>query len=476
MNLASLRNTLRKYWFLAGIVLLAVAAVVVWLNQSQPIDNAKFKTSTAALGSLTSSVGATGTVRAGQSATLVWNTSGKVASVTTRIGDKVSPNQVLANLEQDSLPRQLILAQADLITTSQSLDNLTQSSSVLASAMQALSQANQKVKDAQDAYDSLTRKRVSDQLIQDTLDQITQAQQQLKQIEYIYNRFLGYKNMADGRSAKAQMTINITNIKQNIASLTAKYNWYTSKATPIDIEKAQAALNVAVAAQQDAERGLERVKTGANADDLAAARAKVAAAQATMDLGKIIAPFAGTLTKAQTLVGDQVTAGQIAFRVDDLTKLMVDMQISEVDINNIVINQPVTITFDAIPDKVYNGQVTNVNQATKAGQGGANFGVTVMISDADELVKPGMTASVAITVKQVGDALLIPNKAVRMLDGQRVVYILKNNLPIPVNIRVGAIADSYSQVVGGDLKVGDLIIENPPAASNNAAQVPSPTP
>jgi HlyD family secretion protein len=476
MNLAGLRNTIRKYWFLVGIVLLGVAAVTVWLTQSQTTTNPKFQTSTAALGSLTSSVGATGTVRAAQSATLVWNTSGRIENVYAALGARVNAGQPLADLAQDWLPQNLIIAQADLVTAIQSLDSLTQSNSVTASAMQKLSLANQNVKDAQDAYDSLTRKRVSDQLIQDTLDQITKAKKQLKQIEYIYNRFLGYKNMADGRSAKAQMTINITNLKQNITSLTAKYVWYTSTATPIEIEKSQAALNLAIAAQKDAEREMERVKNGASPDDLAAARARVAAAQATINLSKIITPFNGTITKVPAQPGDRVSPGQVAFRLDDLTKLMVDMQISEVDINNITINQPVAITFDAIPNKVYNGEVTKVNQAAKAGQGGVNFGVTVMITDADELVKPGMTASVMITVKQVGDALLAPNKAVRMLDGQRVVYILKNNLPLPVNIRVGAIADNYSQIVGGDLKPGDLIIENPPAATNNIPLDPIPTP
>jgi HlyD family secretion protein len=476
MSLASLRKINIKYWLLSGLVLLGAIAFFIWTNQSLFTSTAKYQTAAAKRSSLTSSIGATGIVRAAQSATLLWKTGGKVAAVNANINDKVSADQLLASLAPDSLSQNIILAQADLLTSQQNLDTLQQSNSSTATAMQNLSQANQKVKDAQDAYDSLTRTRVPDQVIKNTLDQLNKAQDQLKRIEGIYNYFLGYSHMAEGRPAKAQLTINITNIKQNIANLTAQYNWYTSKASAIDILKAQAALNVAIAAQEDAQRAMDRVKNGTNPDDVTAAKAKVFGAQATVNLSKIIAPFNGTLTKSQVQVGDRVSAGQIAFRMDDLTKLMVDMQISEVDINNVTIGQPVTITFDAIPNKIYNGVVSKVNLAAKAEKTGVNFGVTVTITDADELVKPGMSAAVTITVKQVGDALLVPNLAIRMLNGQRVVYILKNDLPVQVNIRLGATADNNSQVVGGDLKEGDLIILNPPVASNTVSATPVPTP
>ena len=59
----------------------------------------------------------------------------------------------------------------------------------------------------------------------------------------------------------------------------------------------------------------------------------------------------------------------------------------------------------------------------------------------------------------------MPNRAVRQVNGKRVVYILKDKLPVSVEIRLGATSDSNSEVVGGDLKEGDLIILNPPSSS-----------
>ena len=80
-----------------------------------------------------------------------------------------------------------------------------------------------------------------------------------------------------------------------------------------------------------------------------------------------------------------------------------------------------------------------------------------VIIDPDENVKPGMTAAVNIVVNQLDDVLLIPNRAVRIKDGERVVYVLIDGKPTAVEITLGASSDTMSEVIDGDLKVGDLI-------------------
>jgi HlyD family secretion protein len=142
--------------------------------------------------------------------------------------------------------------------------------------------------------------------------------------------------------------------------------------------------------------------------------------------------------------------------------LLVDVEISEIDINSIEIGQPVTMSFDAILGKSYNGVIVEVDQTGSIVQGAVNFTVTVELTDADEFVKPGMTAAVTILVKEVKDVLVVPNRAVRVVDGQRVVYILKDGVPEAVKVRLGSSSDTDSEVVGSELKAGDLIILNPP--------------
>jgi HlyD family secretion protein len=223
---------------------------------------------------------------------------------------------------------------------------------------------------------------------------------------------------------------------------------------------------------EDAQRAYDRVKDGPNPADLAAAEARVNAAQATLNMARLIAPFSGTITDAHLLPGDQVTAGALGFRVEDLSSLLVDVEVSEVDINRISVGQSVTLTFDAILGSEYHGEVTQVAQSGDTIQGAVNFMITVRITDPDAQVKPGMTAAVNITVEKLSDVLLIPNRAVRLVDGKRVVYVLRNNLPVQVDIRLGSSSDTMSVLAGGDIKQGDLIILNPPVIFNTGGGPP----
>jgi HlyD family secretion protein len=95
--------------------------------------------------------------------------------------------------------------------------------------------------------------------------------------------------------------------------------------------------------------------------------------------------------------------------------------------------------------------------------GVVNFTVTVELDDPDEQVRPGMTSAVNIVIEQIDEAMLIPNRAVRVVDGERVVYILKNGQLEPVQVTLGASSNLYSEVVDGDLNAGDTLVLNPPS-------------
>lgn len=464
MNLASLKKVNRKTWFLALGGLGLVALLGVWALKTLTSSQATaYQTTPVTRGNLTALVGATGSVRAAQSATLTWQASGRVEQVNALIGAEVAPDQVLATLAQDSLPAQIVLAEADLVTAQRELENLTQSNIQVAQAMQNLATARQAVKDAQDKVDfyagTALYGRVQGEVIEDVADQIDQAQAQLKFYQWVDNRY--YKNTGDELRRKAEMNLNLTNSQANLDNLVAKYNWYTGKPSEIQMEQLQAALNLAKAQEADAQRELDRLNDGENVDDLSAAQAKVAAAQAAQNLARVLAPFRGVLTQAQPQPGDRVTAGEVAFQIDNLSQLLIDLQVSEVDINSVSVGQPVTITFDAIQGRTYQGQVEKVDLSGNQNQGAVDFAVTIVLLDADELVRPGMTAAVTITVKESQDVLLIPSRAVRVSAGQRVVYVLKADQAVPVVVRLGATAEGVTEVVGGDLQAGDLIILNP---------------
>jgi HlyD family secretion protein len=60
-------------------------------------------------------------------------------------------------------------------------------------------------------------------------------------------------------------------------------------------------------------------------------------------------------------------------------------------------------------------------------------------------------------------SFLLQNRAVRLVDGERVVYVLENEQPVKKGVMLGSSSDTTSVITGGDIKEGDVIILNPPA-------------
>jgi HlyD family secretion protein len=74
-----------------------------------------------------------------------------------------------------------------------------------------------------------------------------------------------------------------------------------------------------------------------------------------------------------------------------------------------------------------------------------------------------MTSAVNIVIEQIDEALLIPNRSVRVVDGERVVYTLNDGMLEPAPVTLGASSDLYSEVIDSDLQAGDTIVLNPPS-------------
>lgn len=412
-----MRNFLKRFRTILLLLLIAVGAVSVWAFTQRRAAQATstYQTATVGRGNLTATIGATGTVRAKQTATLIWQAAGAVDTVNVKVGDNVPADFVMAYLKKTSLPQSVILAEADLADAQTSLNELLNSDTALAQSTIAL-------RDAQEDYDKAAnwRKELNGKI-------------HIKKI--IYKTFGNRK---------------IPVLKE--------YRGYADATT---IAKADEDVALALAKLEDAQREFDRLSAG-NAAQIAAAQARVDAAQATLNLARVIAPFSGIVTESYPLSGDQVGAGATAFRLDDLSSLYVDVEVSEVDINTVTIGQPVTLTFDAILGREYQGEVVEVAKVGNAVSGVVNFTVTVELTNADDLVKPGMTAAVNIVVKQLQDVTLVPNRAVRLVDGQRVVYLLVNDKPVKTEITISSSSDTMSAVSGDTVKANDTIILNPP--------------
>jgi HlyD family secretion protein len=297
------------------------------------------------------------------------------------------------------------------------------------------------------------------------------AKDRLDKAQTAYNNTHAQAYINNSNQAAAYNTLYTAQQAYNTAWY--YYSLYSQAPTQNNMDQAQATLDLANTTLKNAQIYLAALTggtvpadaTGSNLFNLNQARLAVQIAQANLDSTQITAPFDGTVTEVNSMVGDQVSPATSAFRLDDLSKLKVDVQVSEVDINTVQVGQLVTLTFDGVAGKTYHGKVEEADQVGNAVQGAVNFTVTVVLTDPDASVKPGMTATVSIIVKQLSNVLLVPNRAVRLVNHQRVVYVLQNGQPQMVTITLGVTSDTQSEVASGDLKVGDAIILNPLSSS-----------
>lgn len=454
------KSSRKILWIIGILVVLAVAAVIVITRMNkQNAASASVQTQLIEKGDLLAIVGATGSVRANQTTTLIWQTSGRVATINITAGDPVAAGQTLAELAETSLPQNVILAKAELVNAQRSLNNLVSSNANQAQAQLNLANAQQAYNNAiWNKQGSNTSRVINPDQVDAASAAVTLAHDKVDKAQQYYDRFA---ENADSDPLKAGALSNLANAKIALTTAQKTLNYYTQSPNTQEVSISEGKIALAKAQLDDAQREWDRLKEGTDPDDIAAAQARINSIQATIDMSRLTVPFDGTVTDVKNLPGDQVNAGSVAFRVDDLSRMLVDVMVPEVDINSIKVGQEVDMTFDAISNRAYTGKVVEVALVGTTSAGVVNFEVTIEILDADNQVLPGMTAAVNIIISNLQDILLIPNRAVRLVDGKRVIYLMKNGIQTAVEIEIGSSSDTMSEFISGDVKEGDVIILNP---------------
>ena len=467
----------QKTWIVVGAVLVViVGAVLVFANlraqgstgSAAGTGTSAYQTTTVQLGTLTSTVEGTGTVRSKLSAIINWVSSGQVDQVNANIGDQVKANTVLATLVQDSTQSNL---QTALLTAQQNLAQLTAPDSI-ANARLAITTAQTNLINAQAAVNNLQYWQ-NPALVKNYYANYVLAKANLDKAQTNYDNTHAGQYINNANEAAAYNSLYIAQQAFNNAKY--YYSLYSQAPTQNQQTQAQANLDLANATLKNAQVYLAALTggtvtpdaTGSDLLKLEQAQLAVTTAQENLNAARLTAPFDGTVTQSNAIPKALVTAGTQAFRVDDLSNLVIDVQVVEVDINHVQIGQPATVTFDAIPNKTYTGKVLSTDLAGTSVQSSVNFNVNVQITNADAQVKPGMSANVTIITNKVENALLVPNTSIFTdTNGGQFVYLVQNGATTKVPVTLGAVSDSLTQITGSSLKSGDTIVLSFASASS----------
>lgn len=218
-------------------------------------------------------------------------------------------------------------------------------------------------------------------------------------------------------------------------ALTAAINAVTNakQSATSQINSAQNQINSAQAAWQQAQATLAQQKAKAQPADINAAKAQllsaegtVAAAQTALENTILKAPADGTITKIDTKVGQQATAMQPVFVLQNINALHSEAYVSESNVASLKIGQTVDYTFDALgPDRHFAGKILTIDPASTVISGVVNYLVKSDLPNITE-IKPGMTVNMTVMVATRENALAVSSSAIINQNGQQYVRIINN--------------------------------------------------
>ena len=213
-----------------------------------------------------------------------------------------------------------------------------------------------------------------------------------------------------------------------------------------------------------------------NLAQVGAARAKINQSRASYqtaltNLGytKIIAPVDGTIIARKIDLGQPVAASfqapELFTIAQDLTKMQIEVNVSEADISKVQEGQEVDYTLDGYPDSVFTGKVTQVRISPTTVSNVVTYSVIVEVDNQDLKLIPGMTANVSIITSKSENVLCAPSVALKYTpetSGKKYktqgLWVLEGKEPKRVDIETGASDDSNIEIKANDLKAGTSVI------------------
>lgn len=454
------RNTL-----LVGLVLvvLAVAAYYYWQTSNRAVAADVGREATVRRGTLLSTVRASGSIEAEAQLALNFGAPGTVAEVNVQVGQQVKEGDVLARLDTAEL--ELAVAQAEKTYL---IQQANYSLTLAGPKPEEVAAAQAQLSSAWAQYNDLKQPKT---------DQVAQAEAQLLQarVQYDTAREAHEKTLAcyrvprpDGTEEEVCPLLGPTEERARQQAELAKASYDAAQATYDRVVKgaSDAQRSAAWAQVQQAQANLARLQPDENRITIARlqmeqARLSLEQARQRLKNAVIVAPFDGIVAEVNIRRGASVATGALkpAIILADLSKFHITVNVDEIDVGRLKVNQPVSVTVDALPGAVIQGRVDYIAPVATIEGAVVSYKVLIALAPTDEPLRAGMSANISIVTESRPNVLLVPNWAIRIdrATGKTYVNLKQGDTIREIEIITGARNESESEVIAG-LSEGDHVV------------------
>jgi len=193
------------------------------------------------------------------------------------------------------------------------------------------------------------------------------------------------------------------------------------------------------------------------------------------NLSKLYSTAFGTIIQKPVEEGEMVvsssgsySAGTVILKLADLSRMVVNTKINEVDISKIEIGMKVNIQVDAYPYEDFNGRITKIAAMAVSSNNVKVFPVEIEMEDFDSRLKPGMTANITIIGEERNDIVVVPIRCIFSdEEGNDIVYKVKNDsIDSGTVVKTGINNFQEVEIIEG-VAIGDTISTKEPESKSD---------
>jgi membrane fusion protein (multidrug efflux system) len=207
----------------------------------------------------------------------------------------------------------------------------------------------------------------------------------------------------------------------------------------------------------------EQAKAQYESQQVAADLAQLELAYAT-----IRAPIAGWVSLRYLKPGNVVAANDPAFEITNLNRLRAVLHVPERELAKLAVDQPATLRFDALPDRVFEGRVALIGPVVDPSTG--TFRTTVEVRDPTRTIKPGMFGRIEVEYDRRDSTLLAPKAALVEEDDAVTVFVVRDSLALRQTVKTGYSETDQIEILEG-LSEGDQVALSGQTALRDSARV-----
>jgi len=321
---------------------------------------------------------------------------GVVEQIFVKVGDHVAPGQLLLQMDDTEAKARVATARANLTTAEASLTDIQQGGSA---------------QERNHFTSSISSAKLAQQQAQTNLATVQKLQQQ--------------GAASAGEVAAAQQQLNTANLNLSSSSGQAQARYGST-----DLTTAQSRV--------------------------ADARASLSAAESSYAGVAIRSPLAGTAYSIPVSRYNYVPAGDDLLEVADLNRIQIRAYFDEPEIGKLAAGQPVSITWEAKPGRVWHGHVERA-PSTVVTYGTRSVGESLItVDDANGDLLPNTNVTVQVTELERDNVLSIPREALHTEGTRNFVFrVIKGKLA-QTPIGVGVVTTTDVEVTGG-IREGEVV-------------------